>query len=113
MEQRLSWQLGTNGANATDANSITGASGSAAEGFTIAITGNTTKNWSNGNGSITYNGTSYMTLKNSNGAQNTVTLPAGMYAHKVEFYAVTNSDDGDANLSEFNLTSCTHSVTSR
>ena len=112
-EAILSWQLGTDGANATAANSITGASGSTAEGFTIAITGNTSKNWTQGGGDITYNGTSYKTLKNSNGAQNTVTLPTGMYAHKVEFYAVTNADDGDGNLSEFNGTSCTHAVTSR
>ena len=108
----LSWQLGTNGANATAANSITGASGSAAEGFTIAITGNTTKNWSVGNGSITYNGTSYTTLKNSNGAQNTFTLPAGMYAHKVEFYAVTNDNDTKGKLSEFNGESCNDDVNS-
>ena len=39
-EAIITWQLGTNGAEATTANSITGASGCAAEGFTIAITGN-------------------------------------------------------------------------
>ena len=108
----LSWYLGENGAEATAANSITGASGSTAEGFTIAITGNTGKSWSNGNGDITYNNTTYKTLKNSNGAQNTVTLPTGMYAHKVEFYATTNADDGNGVLSEFNETSCSDAVTS-
>ena len=108
----LSWYLGVNGAEASGANSITGAAGSAAENFTIAITGNTGKNWSKGNGSITYNSTSYMTLKNSNGAQNTVTLPTGMYAHKVEFYAVTNHDDTKGKLSEFNGSSCNDEVSS-
>ena len=107
----LSWYMGENGGAASGANSITGASGCDAEGFTIAITGNTGKNWSNGNGSIVYNGKTYMTLKNSNGAQNTVTLPAGMYASKVEFYATTNNDEGNGILSEFNNASCSDAVT--
>ena len=111
-EAILSWQLGTNGADATAANSITGATGSAAEGFTIAITGNAGKNWTQGNGTITYNGTSYKTLKNSNGAQNTITLPTGMYAHKVEFYAVTNDGETKGKLSEFNGSSCSDDVNS-
>ena len=109
----LSMNLGANGAEASAANSITGAAGCAAEGFTIAITGNTGKNWSAGNGNITYKGTAYKTLKNSNGAQNTVTLPTGMYAHKVEFYATTNATDGDGKLTEINGTSCSDAVTSR
>ena len=68
----LSWQMGENGAYAEAANVITGATGCAAEGWTIAITGNTSKNWTAGNGKIFLNGDSIMTLKNSNGAQNTV-----------------------------------------
>ena len=108
----LSWYMGTDGAAATAANSITGAAGSAAEGFTIAITGNTGKNWSSGNGDITYAGTTYKTLKNSNGAQNTVTLPAGQYAHKVEFYAVANNNESAGKLSEFNGTACDEAVSS-
>ena len=107
----LSWYMGENGTAATAANSITGASGCAAEGFTITITGNAGKNWSYGNGDITYKGVIYKTLKNSNGAQNTV-LPEGQYAHKVEFYATTNADDGNGKLSEFNGTSCADIVTS-
>ena len=108
----LSFNMGENGAAATSANSITGASGCAAEGFTIAITGNNTKNWSAGNGSIAYNEVSYTTLKNSNGAQNTVTLPAGCAAKSVTFYVVTNGDDTNGQLTEFNGSSCSDVVTS-
>ncbi len=110
-EAILSWHLGTNGADASSANSITGAKGSAAEGWTIAITGNTSKNWSNGNGSISYGGKSYKTLKNSNGAQNTVTLPEGCTASSVTFYVVSNADAA-GKLSEINGTSCSDEVTS-
>ena len=108
----LSMNMGENGAAAASANSITGAAGCDAEGFTIAITGNTSKNWSAGNGSITYNGTTYTTLKNSNGAQNTVTLPTGMYASKVEFIATTNADTGNGVLNEFNGSSTSDAVNS-
>ena len=97
----LSWNLGENGTAATSANSITGATGSAAEGWTIAITGNAGKSWSAGNGSISYNEVSYTTLKNSNGAQNTVTLPEGCAATHVTFYVTTNADAA-GNLYEFN-----------
>ena len=97
----LSWNLGENGTEATSANSITGATGSAAEGWTIAITGNNTKNWSAGNGNITVGEVNYTTLKNSNGAQNTVTLPEGCAATHVTFYVTTNADAA-GNLYEFN-----------
>ena len=107
----LSWNMGTNGAAATSANSITGATGCDAEGFTIAITGNNTKNWSNGNGSIEYNAKTYTTLKNSNGAQNTVTLPEGCKATKVVFYVTTNND-ASGTLTEFNGETCEDVVTS-
>ena len=107
----LSWNMGADGAAASGANSITGAAGCDAEGFTIAITGNTGKNWSNGNGSISYNGKTYQTLKNSNGAQNTITLPEGKYASKVEFHVVSNADASGV-LSEFNGASCSDVVSS-
>ena len=106
----LAWNLGENGAAPDPANVITGATGSPAEGWTIAITGNTSKNWSAGNGKIFLNGDSLMTIKNSNGAQNTVTLPAGLYASKVEFYAVTNADDAKGTLKEFDGEACKDSV---
>lgn len=108
----LSWSMGVGGAEATAANVITGASGSAAEGVTIAITGNTEKNWTAGNGSITYGGTTYKTLKNSNGAQNTVTLPEGKKASKIEFYATTNNADTPGELRELNGETCSDKVTS-
>ncbi len=108
----LSWYMGTDGAAATSANSITGASGCAAEGFTIAITSNDEKAWSNGNGDITYGGNTYKTLKNANGWQNTVTLPDGKYASKVEFY-VTSNADASGKLSEFNGETCDDEVSSQ
>ena len=110
-EAILSWNMGADGAAATSANSITGASGCAAEGFTIAITGNQSKNWSNGNGSITYNEVSYTTLKNSNGAQNTVTCPKGKLATKITFYATSNADAA-GKLSEIDGQSCSDEVSS-
>ena len=108
----LSWQLGADGADAEAANVIIGAAGSLAEGWTIAITGNTSKNWTAGNGKIFLSGDSLMTLKNSNGAQNTVTLPEGLYASKVEFYAVTNDDAAKGALAEFDGEACKDSVES-
>ena len=112
-EAVLSFYLGSGGAEATSANSITGASGSAAEGFTISITGNIEKNWSAGNGSITYSETSYKTLKNSNGAQNTITLPTGKVATKVIFYAVANNGTTNAVLNEFDGEPCSDVVSSK
>ena len=107
----LSWNMGVNGAEATAANVITGAEGCAAEGYTIAITGNTSKNWNPANGSISYNGVTYRALKNSKGAQNTVTMPAGKRASKVDFYVLNNYDDqGYAVLTELNGAACNDTV---
>ena len=105
----LSWMLGENGAEATAANSITGAAGSAAEGWTIAMADGA--NWA-GSSKITYKGTQYKSLKNSNGKQITVTLPEGFYATQVEFYAVTNADDAKGTLKEFDGVACRDSVES-
>jgi len=107
----LSWYMGENGADASANNSITGASGCAAEGFTIAISGNSGKNWSNGNGDITYNGVKYKTLKNSNGAQNTITCPEGCVATNVVFYVVSNADSS-GKLSEIDGETCNDEVIS-
>lgn len=106
----LSWQLGENGAYAEAANSITGATGSLAEGWTITISGNAEKNWSAGNGKIFMDPDSIMTLKNSNGAQNTVTLPEGLYASEVTFYVVTNHDTDKGMLAEFDGEACKDSA---
>ena len=108
----LSWKMGVNGTDATAANSITGAAGCAAEGWTIAITGKTDKEWNAGNGKIFLNGDSVMTLKNSKGAQNTITLPEGLYASKIEFYAVTNDSTAKGVLTEVDGVACKDSVES-
>ena len=98
-------------AGSTVANNIWYGNGTnLAAGFTIQITSNlgkayTAQNPSNGNFSL---GTSF---KNSNGAQNTITLPTGYTATSVKFYVTANADD-DAKLSEINGTSCNDAVTS-
>ena len=110
-EAVISWNMGANGEAATGANSITGASGCDAVGFTIAITGNTGKIWYAGNGDITYNTKTYKTLKNSNGAQNTITCPSGKVATQVVFY-VTSNADSSGSLTEIDGTSCSDAVSS-
>lgn len=108
----LSYNLGENGADLGDAgkvNSITGATGSAAEGWTIAMTGDATKNWAGG-GKLGYKGNEYKTLKNSNGVQITLTLPEGRYATDVEFRSVTNDDAAVGSLKEFDGVSCKDTV---
>ena len=110
-EAVISWNMGTNGAAASSANSITGASGSAAEDFSIAISGNNTKSWTNGNGDITYSSKTYKTLKNSNGAQNTITCPSGKVATQVKFFATSNADAA-GKLSEIDGSTCNDEVSS-
>jgi len=66
------------------ANSIT-----LAEGVTVQITGNTSKNIQSAN-KITVNGTEYTSMKVSNGAQNTLTLPKE--AIGITFYSYVNKD---------------------
>jgi len=78
----------------TSANSVT-----LAEGVTLAITGNTGKSVSSGN-SIKVDGTSYKSIKLSNGAQNTLTLPKA--AKAITFYSYVNADDGEAYWKEVN-----------
>lgn len=63
------------------------------DGTTIQITGNETKTIANAK-AITIDGTSYTTMKVSNGAQNTLTLPAGKTATKVTFYSYVNKGAG-------------------
>lgn len=86
------------------ANSIT------VNGFTIAITGNTSKTWSGG-ADITYNENTYKSLKNSNGAQNTVTCPTGKVATSVDFYAIPNTNNDEPKLTEFDGVTCNDVVT--
>ncbi len=98
--------------NQQGANSITGVASSGLAGWTLAITGNTSKSWSAGNGDITFSEVTYKTLKNSNGAENTFTLPTGYNASKVDFYVVTNDNSTAGKLSNFNGVSCDHTVSS-
>lgn len=84
-------------------NVMTGKEGDDAEGIVLAITGNTTKNWSSGQKTIKVGDVSRMAIKLSNGAQNTITLPDGMTATRITFYSFIN--DAVANGSywkEFN-----------
>ena len=60
-------------------------------GYKMAITGNTSKNISSAS-RITVNGEEYVSIKLSNGAQNTLTLPEGKAATKITFYSYVNMD---------------------
>lgn len=80
----------------TGANSMT-----LKNGFIIAITGNSEKAFSNGGGKITLSKTEYQTMKNSNGAQITVTCPTDKVASHIDFYVVTNDASTKAKLQEF------------
>ena len=60
-------------------------------GYTMAITGNTSKTISSAS-NIVINGEKYKSIKLSNGAQNTLTLPAGKVATKITFYSYVNKD---------------------
>ena len=82
-------------------------------GYTIAITGNTGKSFSAGNGIFTIKGNQYKTLKNSNGAQMTITAPEGQAIRTVTFYATANYDDrGNPVLKEINGETINYEVTS-
>lgn len=69
------------------------------EEYGWCITGNTQKSVLYGE-NISYNGGSYKTMKNSNGAQNTVYLPKDVVPVKITFVGYTNAEDGVATLSE-------------
>jgi hypothetical protein len=63
-----------------------------ADGATIQITGNTEKNISKAN-KITVDGAEYVSMKVSNGAQNTFTAPEGKEVSKMTFYSYVNKDE--------------------
>ena len=90
-------------------NSMTGREGDDAYGYTLTITGNAGKNWSSGSNKINVNGTERTTIKLSNGAQNTLTLPEGVKATRITFYSVINSGAGarTSYWKEFNGTNYT------
>lgn len=79
--------------------------------FKIEINGNRTKALTK-QFTITVDGTAYNAFKNSNGAQMTITLPEGMVATAVDFYATTNNTTTCGKLSEFDGTSCSDEVSS-
>lgn len=78
-------------AKKTTNNILTAADLGAPDGWSIQCTGNTTKTLGSGS-SIKINGKDYFSIKLSNGAQNTVTLPSGYKANAVTIYAVVNKD---------------------
>ena len=61
------------------------------DGAKIAITGNTSKTISSAK-NITVDGTEYKTMKLSNGAQNTLTMPEGCNVVKMTFYSYINKE---------------------
>lgn len=65
-------------------------------GYTLQITGNETKELSGGN-NITVNDATKKSIKLSNGAQNTLTLPSGKSASKITFHSYINYDGGTGN----------------
>lgn len=67
--------------------------------FSIQITGNLGKGLTD-QSTVKVGNTSYASFKNSNGAQNTITLPTGYKAKSVTFYVTANAD-ADAKLQEF------------
>ena len=71
------------------------------DGATMQITGNTSKNYGNGT-SMTVDGVSYTSIKNSNGAQNTFTAATGKKIYRMTFYAVPNNDGDEPKFQEFN-----------
>lgn len=60
-------------------------------GFTLQITGNLEKTYS-GASKITIDGNEYTSIKLSNGAENTLTLPSGQVASGITIYSYVNKD---------------------
>ena len=77
----------------TDVNNMLTGTGTA-EGFSMVLTGNLDKTYSAGS-SITADGTTYKTIKTSNGAMNTIYLPEGYAATKITIWSYTNKDATD------------------
>lgn len=87
-----------------DQNVMTGAAGDDAAGIVLAITGNTEKKWS-GSSVIKIGDIERTSIKLSNGAQNTMTLPNGMRATRITFYSVINTAEARTSYwREFNGT---------
>ena len=70
----------------TEANAFTDGNG-----FKLQITGNTEKKYGKGD-KFTIDGTTYQSIKGSNGAENTLTLPEGKVTSSITLYSVINAD---------------------
>lgn len=90
---------------ACNENMMDGQFGTPYENYSLAISGNESKNWSGAEKIIvpgiafegmTFNGDSVASLKVSNGAQNTITLPDGKKAVRITFYSYVNADEAVA-----------------
>ena len=71
-----------------------------AAGFKLQITGDDSKNYGKGN-EVTIDGVKYRAIKLSNGAENTLTLPAGKVAKGITFYSYVNADALDEEKPSF------------
>ncbi len=94
--------------SACNENTMEGNYGTAYEGYSMAISGNESKNWSTGEklivpgikaGEMVFNGDSVASLKLSNGAQNTITLADGKKAVRLTFYSYVNAAAAAASVS--------------
>ena len=80
-------------------NLLTGKTGTVAEGYSIAITGRDDKAIISGS-NITIGGTAMQSMRVSNGAQNTLTIPTGVEVKGISFYSYNNYDSPDAGWKE-------------
>ena len=68
------------------------------EGFTLQITGNLEKTIGKGS-NLVINEKTYQSMKVSNGAENTLTLPEGKVASGIKFYSYVNSEPNNEKVS--------------
>lgn len=99
----LTWGNMTTGSfdGVTNNNMLTGVEGDLAEGFSLVVTGNLTKNFSSGSKiNVEYNGETLnrTTIKCSNGAEETVFMPSGAKATKMTLWSYNNKKSTDEGL---------------
>lgn len=85
-------------------NQLTGNAGDTAEGIVLQLTGNTGKAYSGANKvSLPWEGETVQrtTIKLSNGAQNTLTMPEGWLATKATFYSYVNLKEEKFNFDKY------------
>ena len=86
-------------AGTSENNLLTGKTGTVAEGYSIAITGRDDKAIISGS-NITIGGTAMQSMRVSNGAQNTLTIPDGVEVKGITFFSYNNYDSPDAGWKE-------------